>query len=117
MSYERQRATALRMIKKAGAQGTLVNKRLISYADKPWLNTEETVTTPVYYVAFADDGVTFVDHNIQGDVRVLTVVSNATINIQVGDVIIAGTQNYSVELAKPLDPDMEGAILWAALVK
>lgn len=117
MSYERQRASALRMIKKAGAAGSLVTKRLIEDAERPWINTEVTGTTAIYFVAFADDGVTFVDHNIQGDVRLLTVVAEKPLDIHVGDVIIAGSQAYTVKLGKPLDPDMKGAILWAALVQ
>lgn len=117
MSYERQRASALRMIKKAGSVGTLITKRLIEDADRPWLSTEVTDTTKIYFVAFADDGVTFVDHNIQGDVRLLTLVAEKSLDIHVGDVIMAGSQSYSVKLGKPLDPDMKGAILWAALVQ
>lgn len=117
MSYERQRAAALRMVSKYGAKGSLVSTVAIPDVEKPWNSTVAEATTPIYFVAFADDGVTFVDHNIQGDVRLLTVVADTPLKINVGDVITTVTNNFSVKKAKPLDPDTDGAILWAALVQ
>lgn len=117
MSYERQRATALRMVKKFGAAGSVERTVTVPNVDQPWKATVSRVSIAIDFVAFADDGVTFVDHNMQGDVRVLTIVSSSPLSIQVGDVIKTTANDFTVKLAKPLDPDMTGAILWAALVQ
>lgn len=117
MSFERQRAAALRMIKKNGTSGTKERTVLTPVEGKEWSSTETIESVPVYFVAFADDGITFVNHNVQGDTRLLTLVSERVLDVQVGDVISAKGRTYTVKLAKPLDPDLEGAILWAALVQ
>lgn len=118
MSYERQRASALRMVKKFGAPAVHESKVTVPNVDQPWkAATVTTVTNNVHIVAFADDGVSFVNHNVQGDVKVLTIVSTALINIRVGDVIKTPVNDFAVKIAKPLDPDLKGAILWAALVQ
>lgn len=117
MTYERQRETALRLVKKYGLNGILQKEVIVPDHDKPWNNTVTTQTTSVNLLAFADDGVTFVNHNITGDVRLLTVVSQLPLDIGVGDLIVTTTNTFTVKLAKPLDPDLTGAILWAVLAQ
>lgn len=117
MTYERQRETALRLVKKYGVNGILQQEVITPDQDKPWNNTVTTQTTSVHLVAFADDGVTFINHNITGDVRLLTVVSQFPLDIGVGDLIVTTTNTFTVKLAKPLDPDLTGAILWAVLAQ
>ena len=116
MSYERQRETALRMVTKYGVSATLHSTAITTEDATPWKQGNKLNTiTPIKLVAFADDGVTFVNHNIQGDVRLLTVVSNHVLDIKVGDTIKTAVNDFTVKLAKPLDPDLSGAILWAVL--
>lgn len=118
MSFERQRATALRLVKKNGVAAVRERITVQDNVDQPWKSgTRQTDVVPVHFVAFADDGITFVNHNIQGDVRLLTVVSTVNFDIQAGDVIKTPSKAFTVKLAKPLDPDLSGAILWAALVQ
>lgn len=117
MTYERQRKTANKLVGKYGTTGLLVQTEKV-VTDVAWRAVTTTTTKDIKFVAFADDGVTFVNHNIMGDVRLLTVVgTDGLINIRVGDKIKTAAREFNVELAKPLDPDLTGAILWAALVK
>ena len=116
MTYERQREAALRMVTKYGARASLSQTTSVENPATPWKPTVSVSLVPVHVVTFADDGVTFVDHNIQGDVRIATVVAYSTFAMQVGDGLMINGKTYTVKLAKPLDPDMTGAILWSALI-
>lgn len=117
MNYDAQRGMALRMVQRYGSRGVIERVRQIPDPEEPWKSTVSNEVIPVYFVAFADDGVTFVNHNIEGDVKMMTVVSNTAFDMHVGDKIRTGTKIFNVRVAKALDPDLSGAILWAALVQ
>jgi len=116
MDYTRYRDIANRLIPKYGTSGTLENTRVVPDPDKPWNSTPVTTTTAISLIAFPDDGHTFVDHNISGDVRIIMVAPKPTLSIEIGDKIKYGVNAVTVQKLKKLDPDGSGAILWAALV-
>jgi len=117
MNYDSQRAMARRMVQKYGIRAVLERTELIKDPVQQWKTTETKVTIPIYFVTFADDGTVFINHNIQGDVRTFTIVGNEPIEIRVGDTIRGAGKSYVVREAKSLDPDLSGAILWAALAQ
>lgn len=116
MGYDRQRETALRLVKKYGSIADLTQTTSVSDPVKEWKSVVTTSTVEVFAVTFADDGVTFVNHNIQGDTRVATVVSKDALKMQVGDTLAIQGRTFTVKLARPLEPDMQGAISWSALI-
>lgn len=116
MDYSRYRNLATDKIAKYGTNGVVKNTRTVPDPDKPWLNTTVTTETNVKLIAFPDDGRTFVDHNITGNVRILMIAPVAGLSIAIGDTITYGAQTVTVQRLKDMDPDGSGAILWAVLV-
>ena len=118
MDYTRYRETAQRLIKKYGTVGSLTNtKQIIPDPTKKWITESVTSSLPIELVVFPDDGVTFVDHNVTGNVRVALVSPSAELTaIAIGDVLTYGLQTATVKSYKTIDPDGSGAILWALLI-
>lgn len=116
MDYNRFRELANELIPKYGTSGVLTNTRTVANPDKPWLNDVVTTNTNIKLIAFPDDGRTFVDHNITGDVRILMIAPIAGMKIAIGDTITYGVHTVTTQKLKAMDPDGSGAILWAVLV-
>lgn len=116
MDYTRFRQMATRTIPKWGVNAVIKQTTLIKDPDKPWLETETVKETPIKLIQFPDDGTTFVDHNITGNVRILLIAPVAGLEIAIGDVITYGANVVTAQKYKALDPDGTGAILWAVLV-
>lgn len=117
MDYTRYRDIAKRLIPKYGTVGNLEASRQIPDPNTPWKSTTETLNIPLQLVVFPDDGVTFVDHNVTGNVRMALVAPSDQLNdVAIGDIITYGAQRASVRKYKTIDPDGSGPILWAILI-
>lgn len=118
MDYTRYRDIAQRLIPKYGTVGKLKSTvKTIPDPTKPWQATYIEKEIPIQLVAFPDDGVMFVNHNVTGNVRILMVApSEQLTDVAIGNVVTYGKQTASVEKYKTIDPDGSGAILWALLV-
>ena len=118
MDYTRYRETAQRLIKKYGTVGSLTNtKQIIPDPTKKWITESVTSSLPIELVVFPDDGVTFVDHNVTGNVRVALVAPKQELaEVYIGDVVKYGLFTATVKSYKTIDPDGSGAILWALLI-
>lgn len=116
MDYTRFRDMATRVIPKWGVDGVLHQTHLVKDPAKPWLETETTTTTPIKLVQFPDDGTTFVNHNLTGNLRILLIAPVAGMVINIGDTFTYGANKVTAQRFKSLDPDGTGPILWAVLV-
>lgn len=119
MDYKAKRLQAYRMIAKYGTM-IKVEQVITGEGVNAWTPVQpETVMRDAVCVSFADDGVTFVNHNITGDVSLFTIgTTEPDLFLHVGDVIVyEDGRRFTVRLAKPLDPTKNGAILWAALAQ
>lgn len=118
MDYAHYRNVAKTMIPKYGTTGMLKQVRAVTpNPAQAWKVTQLESTLPINLVSFPDDGVTFVDHNITGNVRILLVApSDLLTSLEIGDTITYGAHTCKVQKYKTIDPDGTGAILWAILV-
>lgn len=118
MDYARYRDIAKRVIPKWGTAGTLLQTRaVIPDPQKPWNATSTDTTIDIKLVIFPDDGVTFVDHNLTGDVRIALVApTDALTSVEIGDKVSYSAASGIVKNYTKLDPDGTGAILWALLI-
>ena len=118
MDYTRYRQTAERLIATYGTTGAIVNTvQTATDPAQPWKTTPVVKSMPIQLAVFPDDGVTFVDHNVTGNVRVALVSPSAELTaIAIGDVLTYGLQTATVKSYKTIDPDGSGAILWALLI-
>lgn len=122
--YDAQKETARRMIESYGTEGILHHIEVISDPSAPYkLATGSTeVTTPLKFVSFANDGVTFTDHTLVGNSRVFLALAldPQDSDIAKGDRISYrnNTKTVTVLDFKRLNPDedAEGDILWSILV-
>lgn len=115
--YSRQREQAVRMIKAKGTAAELEVMTRLGETDKPWRPTATGTKYPVHCVIFADDGETFVDHNITGNVRIALIApTDGLTRIGIGDKLTVKGEVTNINLVKKLDPDASGAILWTALI-
>ena len=116
-NYDRQREQAVRMIKAKGTQAVLEVMTRLGEQDKPWRPTAAGTKHDVWCVVFADDGETFVDHNITGNVRIALIApADGLTRIGIGDKLTIKNEVVNINLVKKLDPDASGAILWTALI-
>lgn len=118
MDYTRYRDIAKRLIPKYGTVGSLDNTRTVTpNPSQPWINQSIDTVVPIALIVFPDDGVTFVDHNVTGNVRIAMVApSDELISVSIGDRVKYGLQTATVKSYKTIDPDGSGAILWALLI-
>lgn len=118
MDYARYRETAMRLIAKYGTVGTITTVRQVSPdPTKPWNAVPTSVELPIKLVTFPDDGVTFVDHNVTGNVRIAIVAPSTELrNVAVGDVVRYGLETAAVKKYKAIDPDGSGVIVWSLLI-
>ena len=118
MDYTKYRELSKRLVSKYGRDGKVIKRQLVKDPAKPWLTTETVTETNVKLIQFDDDGVTFVNHNITGHVKILIIAPVAGFEeLAVGDTITYGIRSVTVQKYKKLDPDDTGAILWAVLVQ
>lgn len=123
--YTRQRATALKLIKRYGTLCVLTTYRNDGKSAQGWkVDRSEAKVTELPCVVFDDDGETFINHNISGRTRIILLAPDVRVtNVDVGDkvTINAGTpreETLNVEKIKQLNPAAEqGAILWTLLLR
>lgn len=116
MDYARFRDTAKRLIPKYGTVGSIKSIKQTVDPAQPWKSVATETITPIKLLSFPDDNVTFINHNITGDPRILLVApSDELTAVYIGDIVSYGTQVATVKDFKKIDPDESGAILWVLL--
>ena len=116
--YAPKRAQAVKLIARYGVAAQLTLTVRSDCQTSSWKPDTTQRKIPVTVVMFADDGETFVDHNITGNVQIALIAPTPELTaLNIGDTITLPHSTVKVEKVKALDPDTSGAILWTALVK
>lgn len=116
MDYARFRDAAKRLIPKYGTVGNIKSIKQTANPAQPWKSATSETNVPIKLLSFPDDNVTFVNHNITGDPRILLVAPSDELSaVYIGDIVSYGTQVATVKDFKKIDPDDSGAILWVLL--